>query len=107
MRPLPWYKREVIHFVRNKNAAANEERHRVIGYFILLCSLSLCSLSLYLLIDAAVTTDWTRRSGDDDEGRGRGGGGAYYCYLLPALLPATIAFVIANWFSLKYFRHNN
>ena len=99
-QPLPWYKREVFHYLRERTFAESEERRRVKGSLLLLCSLSLCSLSLYLLFSTALTTDWSKGSGEDN-------GGGYYCYLLPSCVPATIIFVIANWFSLKFFRHNN
>lgn len=30
----------------------------------------------------------------------------YYCYLVPFTLPVFVIFVVSNWVSLKFFRHN-
>jgi hypothetical protein len=32
---------------------------------------------------------------------------SYYSFLTAAMIPATIFFIIVNWVSLKFFRHNN
>ena len=87
---VPWYKREVFRVLREESSGYDQERTKIVGYLILFLVWSFCFSSLCFIFFSL--WEW---------------GTGYYCFVIPATIPATIVFIFLNWFCLKFFRHNN
>ncbi|EGC39147.1 hypothetical protein DICPUDRAFT_21913, partial [Dictyostelium purpureum] len=83
-----------------RNNTANHDLTAFYGWIIIICTLTFFIVTTYCLIFSKLLPDTGNRILDFIKYDW------YYCLLIPALVPVTVATVYFNWLSLKFFRHN-
>lgn len=96
---------QAVHYVMaGRRREADEARREALvvpmGCLLMVAMAVLLGASMYAIVVSKLLPDtgvWLLDAVKHDH---------YYCYLLPACIPATMLFIYINWLSLKFFRHN-